>query len=55
MITITTLHRLHEWLGVQSATDDARLLHAIQAASAQVERRTGRTFTPYQCGPRPSE
>ncbi len=46
MYTITTLDRLKARLGLTTAADDMRLLAALQAASAQIERGTGRRFCP---------
>jgi hypothetical protein len=46
MYTIATLDQLRRRLGLDSGADDARLLAALQAASAQIERLAGRRFTP---------
>lgn len=49
MYTIATLTALRQHLGLSSGdtSDDARLLGALQAASAQIERAAGRRFCPY--------
>jgi hypothetical protein len=46
--TIATLHQLRQRLGLAAAetADDARLLAALQAAAAQIERAAGRRFCP---------
>ena len=48
MNTIATLHQLRQRLGLDTAdtADDDRLLDALQAATAQIERLAGRRFTP---------
>jgi hypothetical protein len=48
MYTIATLHQLRQRLGLAAAetADDARLLAALQAAAAQIERAAGRSFCP---------
>ncbi len=48
MYTLATLHHLRQRLGLAAAdtADDARLLHALQAASSAIERATGRRFAP---------
>jgi hypothetical protein len=46
MYTIETLHHLQRRLGVEPGAEDTRLLAALQAASAQIERLTGRRFCP---------
>jgi hypothetical protein len=48
MYTIATLTALRQHLGLSSSdtADDARLLGALQAASAQIERAAGRRFCP---------
>ena len=50
MITLSTLDQLRTRLGLASGdtADDARLMSALQAASAQIERATGRRFSPRQ-------
>ncbi len=50
MNTLVTLHRLRRHLGLDATDtgDDDRLLDAIKAAIAAIERETGRRFTPYQ-------
>jgi len=50
MYTISTLDQLRTRLGLASAdtADDPRLLNALQAAAAQIERATGRRFSPRQ-------
>ena len=47
MNTIATLYQLQQHLGLSSGDDDARLLDALQAASAQMERLAGRRFCPH--------
>ncbi len=48
MYTIATLEQLRGHLGAPpNATEDARLLRALEAASTQIERLTGRRFLPY--------
>jgi hypothetical protein len=46
MYTIETLYHLQRRLGIEPGAEDARLLAALQAASAQIERLTGRRFCP---------
>lgn len=48
MYTLATLHQLRQRLGLSAAdtADDARLLAALQAASAQIEQAAGRRFSP---------
>ncbi len=48
MYTLATLHQLRQRLGLSAADtgDDARLLAALQAASAQIEHLAGRRFSP---------
>lgn len=48
MYTLNTLHALRTRLGLAAAetSDDARLLAALQAAAAQIERAAGRRFCP---------
>ncbi len=48
MYTISTLNQLRSRLNLATAetTDDARLLTALQAAAAQIERAAGRRFCP---------
>lgn len=48
MHTLATLHalRLHLGLGPADSADDARLVHALRAASAHLERLAGRRFSP---------
>lgn len=50
MYTLNTLHALRARLGLADSdtSDDARLLAALQAAAAQVERAAGRRFCPRQ-------
>lgn len=50
MYTINTLYALRARLGLAAAetSDDARLLAALQAAAAQIERAAGRRFCPRQ-------
>ena len=50
MYTLSTLDQLRSRLGLASTdtTDDPRLLNALQAAAAQIERATGRRFCPRQ-------
>jgi hypothetical protein len=49
MYTLSTLEHLRRRLGLSAADtgEDARLLAALQAASAQIERAAGRRFMPY--------
>lgn len=49
MYTLATLHQLRQRLGLSASDtgDDARLLGALQAASAQIERSSGRRFSPH--------
>lgn len=47
MYTLTTLDLLRQYLGLESGADDALLLAALEAASMQIERRTGRRFCPF--------
>lgn len=48
MYTLSTLYQLRARLGLATAdtADDTRLLAALQAASAQIERAAGRRFCP---------
>jgi hypothetical protein len=48
MYTIATLYQLRQRLGLAASetADDARLLAALQAAAAQIERAAGRAFCP---------
>jgi hypothetical protein len=48
MYTLTTLHQLRARLnlGATETADDARLLNALEAAAASIERATGRRFSP---------
>lgn len=46
MYTIATLDDLKARLNLTTSTDDARLLAALQAASAQIERGAARRFCP---------
>lgn len=48
MYTLSTLHRLRQRLGLAAddTADDARLLEALNMASAQIERAAERHFTP---------
>lgn len=46
MYTIATLYRLRQRLGLESAAEEPRLLAALSAASAQLERLAGRRFVP---------
>ena len=48
MYTLATLHQLRQRLGLSDSDtgDDARLLMALQAASAQIEATAGRRFSP---------
>ena len=46
MYTIPTLDRFRQYLGIDPDVDDARLLTALQAATAQIERLTNRHFCP---------
>ena len=48
MYTLTTLHRFRHLLGFAPAdtADDRRLLHALNASAAHIERATGRRFVP---------
>lgn len=48
MYTLATLHQLRQRLGLSATdtADNARLLAALQAASAQIEQSAGRRFTP---------
>lgn len=48
MYTIATLHQLRQRLGLgaDDTADDARLLAALQAATAQMEAAAGRRFLP---------
>lgn len=50
MYTLNTLYALRARLGLATSetSDDARLLAALQAAAAQVERAAGRRFCPRQ-------
>jgi hypothetical protein len=50
MYTINTLYALRARLGLADSetSDDARLLAALQAAAAQIERAAGRRFCPRQ-------
>ena len=47
MTIITTLYRFKQHLGVDSVTDDARLLSALESATAHIQRVTQRYFTPH--------
>jgi hypothetical protein len=49
MTTLSTLHRLRARLGLAAAdsADDRRLLWALESASAALERRAGRRFSPH--------
>jgi len=48
MYTLATLYALRQHIGLDASdtTEDERLLDALQAASAAIERRTRRTFQP---------
>ncbi|MFW5773030.1 MAG: hypothetical protein ACOCZH_06855 [Phototrophicaceae bacterium] len=46
MYTITTLDDLRAYLGLIPGVEETRLLAALQAASAQIERLAGRRFCP---------
>lgn len=48
MYTLATLHDLRQYLGLAAVdtTEDPRLVRALQAASAALERETGRRFSP---------
>ncbi|MEO1286880.1 MAG: hypothetical protein AAFV93_03870 [Chloroflexota bacterium] len=48
MYTLTTLYALRQHLGLEAddTSDDQRLLDALQAASATIERHTRRAFQP---------
>jgi hypothetical protein len=48
MYTLTTLYALRARLGLSASetADDARLIYAMGAAAAQIERTTGRRFCP---------
>lgn len=46
MYTIATLTALRHYLGLETGADDERLLAALNAASASIERIAGRRFTP---------
>lgn len=50
MYTLSTLDQLRTRLGLASTdtADDTRLMNALQAAAAQIERETGRRFCPRQ-------
>ena len=50
MYTLSTLDQLRARLGLASSdtADDPRLLNALQAAAAQIERAAGRRFCPRQ-------
>lgn len=50
MYTLSTLDQLRARLGIASTdtADDTRLLSALQAAAAQIERAAGRHFCPHQ-------
>jgi hypothetical protein len=50
MYTLATLDQLRQRLGLSDSdtSEDARLLFALQAASAQIEQAAGRRFTPRQ-------
>lgn len=50
MYTIATLHALRRHLGLATAdiAEDARLMEALRAASAQIEREARRHFLPWQ-------
>lgn len=46
MNTIATLYQLQHHLGLNAGDDDDRLLNALQSATAQIERLSGRHFGP---------
>lgn len=46
MNTIATLYQLQQHLGLEPGDDDDRLLIALQSATAQIERLSGRRFCP---------
>jgi hypothetical protein len=46
MNTIATLYQLQQHLGLEAGDDDDRLLIALQSATAQIERLSGRRFYP---------
>jgi hypothetical protein len=50
MYTLSTLHHLRARLnlGATETADDARLLNALEAAAASIERATGRRFSPHR-------
>ena len=50
MYTIATLHHLRRHLGLASSdtAEDVRLMDALRAASAQIERAAGRHFLPHR-------
>jgi hypothetical protein len=50
MYTLATLHHLRQRLGLAASdtADDVKLLAALQAASAQIERLANRRFSPRQ-------
>ncbi len=46
MYTLATLNQLRQRLNLSAGAEDARLLAALKAASAQIERYAGRGFSP---------
>lgn len=50
MYTLSTLHHLRARLnlGATETADDARLINALEAAAANIERATGRRFSPHR-------
>jgi hypothetical protein len=46
MYTLATLTQLRQRLNLSAGAEDARLLMALKAASAQIERHAGRGFSP---------
>jgi hypothetical protein len=50
MYTLATLHQLRARLnlGAAETADDARLINALEAAAAGIERATGRRFSPHR-------
>jgi hypothetical protein len=47
MTTLATLEQLQAHLGLTAGVDEARLLHALTAATIQIERYAGRRFLPH--------
>ena len=47
MTSLATLEQLQSYLGMAAGVDEARLLHALTAATIQIERYAGRRFLPH--------